>query len=61
MIKKTLTFDAAEHLTRPEAQAKLLADAYASGNDAYVDIALATVVRARKSASNFKNSPTAPP
>lgn len=59
MEKKTLPFDAAEHLTLPEAQAELLAEAFASDNDAYIDIALATVVRARKSASKSEISPPA--
>lgn len=55
MASKTLAFDAAKHLALPKAQAELLSDAYASGNDAYIDMALATVVRARKSALKSEN------
>lgn len=40
-------FDAAEHLTDPEDQAELLADAISSGDAGYVAHALGVVARAR--------------
>jgi probable addiction module antidote protein len=46
-MTETLPFDAAEHLTRPEAQAELLADAVESGNAGYLATALGTIARAR--------------
>jgi len=47
MTIKTKPFDAAKYLTTPEAQAELLADAFASGNGAYIADALGIVARAR--------------
>lgn len=44
---KTEPFDAARYLTSPEAQAKLLNDALASGDAAYVAQALGVIARAR--------------
>lgn len=44
---ETVPFDAAEHLGSPEAQAELLADAFASGGITYITTALGTVARAR--------------
>ena len=44
---KTEPFDAALHLTSPEAQAELLNDAFATGDAAYVAHALGVVARAR--------------
>ena len=46
-MTETLPFDAAEHLTSPEAQAELLADAVESGNAGYLATALGTIARAR--------------
>lgn len=43
----TLPFDAAQYLTTPSDQAELLADAFTSGNHAYIAAALGTVARAR--------------
>lgn len=44
---ETHPFDAAEFLGRPEAQAELLADAFASGEAGYIKLALGTVARAQ--------------
>jgi probable addiction module antidote protein len=46
-MTQTLPFDTAEHLTSPEAQAELLADAVESGNAGYLATALGTIARAR--------------
>ena len=46
-MTETLPFDAAEHLTRPEAQLELLADAVESGDSHYLAVALGTIARAR--------------
>lgn len=50
MALETEPFDVAEHLQSPAAQAELLAEAYASGDPAFIDTALATVIRARAGA-----------
>lgn len=47
MAIETVPFDAAEHLQRPEAQAELLSDAFASGDPKYISQALGVVARAR--------------
>jgi probable addiction module antidote protein len=47
MPLETFPFDAAEYLDTPEAQAELLADAFESGDAAYIAQALGTVARAR--------------
>lgn len=47
MTLETFPFDAAEHLDTPESQAELLADAFESGEVAYIAQALGTVARAR--------------
>lgn len=47
MSTKTIPFDAAEYLDDPESQAELLADAFESGNAAYITHALGVVARAR--------------
>ena len=45
--KKALPFDAAEILDDPDSQAELLADAFETGNAAYIANALGVVARAR--------------
>jgi probable addiction module antidote protein len=45
--KKSLPFDAAKFLDDPESQAELLADAFETGNGAYITNALGVVARAR--------------
>lgn len=57
MALETEPFDAAEHLRSPAAQAELLADAYASGNPAFIDTALATVLRARRAGDDPSDEP----
>lgn len=47
MATKTLPFDAAKYLGSPEAQAELLADAFGTGDAAYIANALGIVARAR--------------
>jgi len=47
MALKTVPFDPAEHLDTPEAQAELLADAFATGNAGYIANALGIIARAR--------------
>lgn len=47
MPHETLPFDPAEHLDRAEAQAELLADAFATGDTGYIANALGIVARAR--------------
>jgi probable addiction module antidote protein len=44
---KTEPFDAAQYLTRPQAQEELLNDALASGDAGYVAHALGVIARAR--------------
>ncbi|ABC23877.1 addiction module antidote protein [Rhodospirillum rubrum] len=44
---KTKPFDAARHLTSPEAQQDLLNDAFASGSASYIADALGVIARAR--------------
>lgn len=53
MALETEPFDAAEHLQSPAAQADLLADAYASGDPAFIDTVLATVIRARRAGADL--------
>jgi probable addiction module antidote protein len=55
-MTETLPFDAAEHLTSPEAQAELLADAVESGNTGYLATALGTIARARGMTSVAKEA-----
>lgn len=57
MALETEPFDAAEHLRSPAAQAELLADAYVSGDPAFIDTALATVLRARRAAADPGDEP----
>lgn len=47
MALETLPFDPAEYLTGEDAQITLLAEAFESGNEAFIKNALATVARAR--------------
>ncbi|WP_137387963.1 addiction module antidote protein [Rhodoligotrophos defluvii] len=47
MPLKTIPFDAAEYLDDPESQAELLADAFETGDAAYITHALGVVARAR--------------
>lgn len=47
MPLETTTFDAAEHLNTPEAQAFLLADAFETGDAEYIKHAIGIVARAR--------------
>ena len=47
MALETLPFDAAEYLVDAEAQAELLAEAFETGNSAFIANALGVVARAR--------------
>jgi probable addiction module antidote protein len=47
MPVETFPFDAAEHLDTPKSEAELLADAFETGDTAYIAQALGTVARAR--------------
>ena len=47
MTVETLPFDASEFLKSPEAQAELIADAFESGDVAYIAHALGIVAKAR--------------
>lgn len=47
MAIETIPFDAAEYLDRPEAQAEMINDAFASGDAAYIAVALGVIARAR--------------
>jgi probable addiction module antidote protein len=47
MATKTISFDPAEHLRSPEAQAELFEDALESGNARYIANAVSTIARAR--------------
>jgi probable addiction module antidote protein len=47
MAIKTTVFDAAEYIDDPQSQAELLADAFESGNAAYITHALGIIARAR--------------
>jgi probable addiction module antidote protein len=47
MPTKTVPFDASEFITTPEAQADLLADAFASGHAGYIAHALGIIAKAR--------------
>lgn len=47
MTVETFPFDAAEFIRTPEAQAELLADAFETGDTAYIANALGVVARAR--------------
>lgn len=57
MALETEPFGAAEHLRSPAAQAGLLADTYASGDPAFIDTALATILRARRAGDNLGGEP----
>ncbi len=56
MTMKTIPFDAAEHLDDPQSQAELLADAFESGDAAYITHALGVVARARGMTSIAKEA-----
>ncbi|UVK43281.1 putative addiction module antidote protein [Mesorhizobium sp. AR07] len=56
MPLETTPFDAAEYLDTPEAQAELLADAFASGDTGYIANALGIVARARGMTSVAKEA-----
>lgn len=47
MAPETFPFDPAEHLSSPDAQAELVADAFATGDIGYITNALGIVARAR--------------
>jgi probable addiction module antidote protein len=47
MATETLPFDAAQYLTSPESQAKLIADALGTGDVTYIATAISTVAHAR--------------
>lgn len=47
MALETEPFDASEFLTTPEAQAELLADAFESGDAAYIAHALGVIAKAK--------------
>jgi probable addiction module antidote protein len=47
MALETLPFDAADYLGRPEAQAELIAEAFETGDVAFIANALGVVARAR--------------
>ena len=47
MAIETEPFDASEFLTTPESQAELLADAFESGNAAYIAHALGVIAKAK--------------
>ena len=47
MPLKTVPYDPADDLGDPKEQAELLADAFASGDQKYIAVALGTVARAR--------------
>lgn len=47
MILSTTTFDPAEHLDTPEAQAEFLADAFETGDRTHIAKALGVVARAK--------------
>jgi probable addiction module antidote protein len=47
MPLETFPFDAAKYLKTPESQAELLADAFQTGNAAYIANALGVVAKAR--------------
>jgi len=53
---ETEPFDPADHLKSPEAQAELLADAFETGDPAYITNALGIVARARGVASVAKEA-----
>lgn len=46
-MQNTVPFDAARYIDTPEAEAILLADAFESGDAAYIAHALGTIARAR--------------
>ena len=54
--RATHPFDAALYITEPDDQAEHLADAFASGEPAFVTIALGTVARARGMTETAKAS-----
>lgn len=47
MATKTMPFDEAKYITTPEGQAALLADAFETGDTAYIANALGIIARAR--------------
>ena len=56
MTVETLPFDASEFLKSPEAQAELIADAFESGDAAYIAHALGIVAKARGMTSIAKDA-----
>jgi probable addiction module antidote protein len=56
MPLKTTIFDASEYLDDPESQAELLADAFESGDAAYITHALGIIARARGMSSIAKDA-----
>lgn len=56
MTVETLPFDASEFLESPEAQAELIADAFESGDAAYIAHALGIVAKARGMTSIAKDA-----
>lgn len=56
MTIKTTPFDASEYLDDPESQAELLADAFESGDAAYITHALGIIARARGMSSIAKDA-----
>lgn len=55
-MAETIPFDAAEYLDDAESQTELLADAFESGNAAYITHALGVVARARGMTSIAKEA-----
>lgn len=56
MTIKTTPFDAAKYLTDPEDHEELLAEAFESGNEDFIKVALATVARARGMAATAQDA-----
>lgn len=56
MPLETTPFDAAEYLDTPESQAELMADAFETGDPAYIAHALGIVARARGMSSIAKEA-----
>ena len=56
MVLKTMPFDAAEYFDTPESQLDLLADAFESGEPAYIAHALAVAAQARGMAGVAKEA-----
>lgn len=56
MTLKLTKYDPAEDLGDPQAQAELISDAFASGDPAYIKVALNTVARARNMTQIAENA-----